>query len=71
MNKDLLAVVIGRNRRVYARMYKKENSIARFSRDYFEKERGKSEREGFRPVDMTMERPNETTWVFHIRYEAV
>lgn len=66
-----LAVVIGRNRRVYARIYKMVNRIEGFSKHYFETEIEKSRNEGFHPVSMRLEKPNDTTWVYHVQYEAI
>lgn len=68
---DLCVIVIGRNRRVYARMYKTEKRIAEFSRHCCHKEIEKSRKEGFRPFCTSLERPNDTTWIFHVQYEAV
>lgn len=66
-----LAVVIGRNRRVYARIYKMVNRIDGFSKHYYATEIEKSRDEGFRPVGMRLEKPNDTTWVYHIQYEQI
>lgn len=66
-----LCVVIGRNRRVYARVYKMLNRIDGFVAHYLEKEKTDCacKREGFRPVGVTLQRPTETVWVFRIQYE--
>lgn len=66
-----LAVVVGRNRRVYARVYKMTNRIDAFSTHYYETEIEKSREEGFRPVGMVLEKPNETTWIFRVSYEPI
>lgn len=66
-----LAVVIGRNRRVYARIYKMTNRIEGFSEHYYKREIEKSREEGFRPIGMNLEKPNNTTWVYRVQYEAI
>ena len=66
-----LAVVIGRNRRVYARVYKLPQYIEKFSRHYLESERMKSHPEGFVPTGMVLERPTETTWIYRVQYQEV
>lgn len=68
---EVLAVVIGRNRRVYARIYKRISCIEGFSKHYYESEIRKSYDEGFRPVGMKLDKPNDTTWVYHVQYEAI
>jgi len=65
---DKLAIVIGRNRRVYTRFLKKESSIRDFANRYADREREKSRAEGFEPVGMELEKPNETTFIFTIKY---
>lgn len=66
-----LAVVIGRNRRVYSRVYKMVNRIDGFAKHYLEKEKYDCEykHEGFRPTGLTLEKPTETMWVFRVQYE--
>lgn len=66
-----LAVVIGRNRRVYARIYKMVNRIDAFSKHYYAAEIEKSRAEGFIPVNMKLEKPNDTTWIFRISYNEI
>lgn len=70
-----VAIVVGRNRRVYARVYKPTSRmewyIKRFSKHYLESERSKSFFEGFAPSGMTLERPNDTTWVFRVSYKEI
>lgn len=68
---EVLAVVIGRNRRVYARVYKMINRIDAFSKHYYEMEIEKSREEGFCPVSMKLENPNNTTWVYRIQYQTI
>ena len=74
MNDDnvFLAVVIGRNRRVYARTYKRNNSyITKMANHYKQMEVQKSACEGFRVVGMTDESPNENMRIFRIQYADV
>ena len=70
-----IAIVVGRNRRIYARVYKEttrmEDFIKRFSEHYMESERCKSRIEGFVPSGMTLTRPDETTWVFRVEYQPI
>ena len=67
---DKCAVVIGRNRRVYARGYKMEKAIFAFAERYMRRESEKSVPEGFMPEGMDFEKHGET-YIFKIRYAAV
>lgn len=71
IRQENLAVVIGRNRRVYARVYKMVNRIDGFSKHYYNTEIEKSRDEGFRPTGMKLEKPNNTTWIYRVQYEAI
>lgn len=75
LHEEHLAIVVGRNRRVYARIYKGipslEKNIRRMSEHYLASEREKSASEGFAPDGMTLERPNDTTWVFRVSYREI
>lgn len=61
---EKLVVVIGRNRRVYARTYKMEKSIEPFARRYFDREAQKAMEEGFIARDMTLYQPDEKTFIY-------
>lgn len=75
LHEEHLAIVVGRNRRVYARMYKEtprmQDYIRRFSEHYYETEQHKSYGEGYHPASMVLEKPNDTTWVFRISYHPI
>ena len=68
--REVLAVVVGRNRRVYSRVYKMVNRIEAFSKHYYEMEKEKSRDEGFRPVNMKVKEYKDTV-VFRIQYEPI
>ena len=68
-----VATVIGRNRRVYSRVYKRNSDhITRMAEHYRQMEAEKSAREGFRVTGMTELEPHESngvcTRVFKIEY---
>ena len=65
------AIVIGRNRRVYARTFKKESSIFAFAERYLPRESRKSIPEGFKPIGMDFCKLDDTTYRFKIRFEEV
>ena len=67
-NNEYLAVVIGRNRRVYARVYKKESSVEKFALRCLDKEREKAKAEGilFGPRYIMKTEQTETTRVFRV-----
>lgn len=67
---EVLAVVIGRNRRVYARIYKMTNRIEAFSKHYYATETEKSREEGFRPVGMDVEN-HDGIVIYRVKYESV
>lgn len=75
LHAEHLAIVVGRNRRAHVRVYKEtkrmEDYINQFAAHYLASEREKSAPEGFTPVDMTLERPNDTTWVFRVLYKEI
>ncbi len=66
-----LAVVIGRNRRVYARVYQMPRYIEAFSQHYLESERRKAFDEGFIPVGLSLEKPNDLTWIYRVEYAEI
>lgn len=68
---EILAVVVGRSRRCYARTYKMTKCLDYFKQHYFEKEVYKAREEGFVPVGIDEERPNDGMIVYRIRYEAI
>ena len=68
-----VATVIGRNRRVYSRVYKRNSDhIKRMAEHYRQMEAEKSAREGFRVTGMTELEPHESngvcTRVFKVEY---
>ena len=66
-----LVVVIGRNRRVYARVYKMIRYKDGMVEHYLQSERTKAGREGFMPTGVVLFRPNETTWLYRVQYEKI
>ena len=72
MNDLYLAVVIGRNRRVYARVYKRPGKrIAKMAEHYFASEMRKSRSEGFRATGMEDISPSDHIRVFKVKYNAI
>ena len=63
------AVVIGRNRRVYGRTFKKENSIFAYAQRYLEREAEKAKEEGFETLGMDFCQLDPTTYRFTIRFQ--
>lgn len=68
-----IVTVVGRNRRVYTRVYKRDsNRITRMAEHYYQMEAQKSAREGFRVTGMTeigpIERDGVCIRVFRIQY---
>ena len=64
-----VAVVIGRNKRVYARGYKMEKSIKPFAERYLQREAERAKEEGFIPCGMDFSRPDDTIYEYVIRYK--
>ena len=68
---EIVAVVVGRNRRVYARVYKRNNPdrIGKMVAHYMASEREKSAPEGFRVVGVDKDpTSNDYHWIFRLRY---
>lgn len=67
-----LVSVIGRKRRVYSRIYQRNNDrITKMVEHYRQMEMEKSAREGFKVTNVIDESPNEHVRVFRIEYEAI
>lgn len=65
---ERLVVVIGRNRRVYARVYKLESYIPAFLSHCVQKEGEKAAYEGFYASVVNLEKSDETTMVYRVSY---
>lgn len=66
---EKLAIVVGRNRRVYGRTYKMDKSIPEFAARYFTREAKKGLEEGFTATYMTLYQPNENTFIYTVVYK--
>ena len=64
---DKTAVVIARNRRVYARVFKMDKALFAFAERYMTREAKKSIPEGFRPIGLSLDRFGDT-YIFKIDY---
>lgn len=68
---EKLVVIIGRNRRVYARVYKLESYIPAFIGHCTQKEGEKSAREGFFIGKVELESSDGKTMVYRCHYEPM
>ena len=67
----ITAVIVGRNHRVYARLYKMEKPMFVFAEKCFQKEVRKAPEEGFRATSITHEMLNGITHKFTVHYEPI